>query len=360
MKSFGGPNREQTGVRAAIHPFNARYRFGELLGRGGMGEVFRGTQTGALGFEKTVVLKTLLPELAALPDFVDMFVHEAHVAASLTHPNVVQVYDLTMTPGGELAMVMENIAGLDFATLIAACRRNQRELFLPIALYAIYEVAKGLEYAHQKCDDRNQPMGLVHRDVSPQNILVSWEGDVKITDFGIAKARRALGKTSARANDDETERKIHGKFSYMSPEQARGEELDATSDLFSLGTVLYEAITSTQPFMAPSDAETLRRVAACEYPPLALIRQDLPDAVVRVVHRAMAKTPAERFRTAGEFAEALHPLLPSERSIKKALASVLQYANATGALQSLSGEDGHITPTEVASRRKSSTMRVQR
>ncbi len=355
MKSLGGPDREQTGVRAAIHPFEARYRFGEVIGRGGMGEVFRGTQSGALGFERTVVLKTLLPELAERRDFVDMFVHEAQLAANLTHPNIVQVYDLTTTPEDGLAIVMEHVAGLDLATLLSACRKNGRDLFLPVALYVVYEAAKGLEHAHQKHDDRGQPLGIVHRDVSPQNILISWSGDVKITDFGVAKARHRVGR-----GEDARDKKLHGKFSYMSPEQARGELLDARSDLFSLGTVLFEAITSTQPFTAPTESETLRRVAACEYPPIDLLKQDLPEAVVRVVQRAMSKTPAERYPSAGDFADALQPLLPSERSLKKALASLLHHANMTGALAAVAGEDGQRTPTEVAPRRKSTTLRVRR
>jgi serine/threonine protein kinase len=205
-------------------------------------------------------------------------------------------------------------------------------------------VAKGLEHAHHKKDDRGKPIGLVHRDVSPQNVLISWEGDVKVTDFGIAKARTLLGPSPR----SDSSRQLHGKFSYMSPEQARGDELDASSDLFSLGVVLYEAITGTQPFQAPTTNETLRRVAACEYPPLALLKPDMPDEVLHVVSRALAKSPRDRFRSAGDFADALHPLLPSERSLKKALESVLRHAAEVG-IEALVDDDQD-TPTEVAYR----------
>jgi serine/threonine protein kinase len=253
-------------------------------------------------------------------------------------------------------MVMENVEGLDFATLLEACKRSGRELFLPLALHVVYEAAKGLDYAHKKCDERGQRLGLVHRDVSPQNILLSWEGEVKLTDFGVATAQRAL----PAAEDEEPESRLHGKFSYMSPEQARGESLDATSDLFSLGTVLFEAITSTQPFMAPTQQETLRRVAACEYPPIDLVKPDLPEAVVQVVQGAMAKAPGDRFRSAGHLADAIAPLLSSERTLKRALAGVIHHANVSGALEGLGGENGQRTPTEVAPRRRSSTMRVRK
>src|SRR5262249_35929420 len=170
-----------------------RYRLLERLGEGGMAEVFKAKSFGVEGFEKVLVIKRILPLLAEQPRFVDMFVHEAKLAVRLSHANIVQVFDLGRVdhPGGEPTryfIAMAYVPGLDLATLLARCRRQKISVPLGMAVFITAEVAKALDHAHRRRDEQSRPLGIVHRDISPQNILLSWEGEVKVTDFGIAKA----------------------------------------------------------------------------------------------------------------------------------------------------------------------------
>jgi serine/threonine protein kinase/tetratricopeptide (TPR) repeat protein len=288
-----------------------RYRLLERLGQGGMAEVFKAKSFGVEGFEKVLVIKRILPELARSPEFVDMFIHEAKLAVRLSHANIVQVFDLGLAPGKDLLggkqadayyMAMEFVNGFDLATLLARCRRQQVTLPIDMCVYITAEVAKGLDHAHRRRDEQMRPLGIVHRDVSPQNCLLSLEGEVKVTDFGIAKARGAL---ESKIYEDTRSRQLQGKFGYMSPEQACGEGVDSRSDLFSLGVLLYECIAGVNPFSAPTTFETLRRVQACEYPPIELLRSDAPLELVAILKQAMAKDPADRFPDAGRMYEAL-------------------------------------------------------
>lgn len=288
-----------------------RYRLLEKLGQGGMAEVFKAKSYGVEGFEKIVVIKRILPELARSDEFVDMFVHEAKLAVRLSHANVVQVFDLGIAPGTVVMgmpqpdayyMAMEYVSGFDLATLLARCRRAQLAIPIEMAVYVASEVAKGLDHAHRRRDEQGQPLNIVHLDVSPQNVLVSLEGEVKVTDFGIAKARGAL---EPRGLADTQNQRLQGKFGYMSPEHAAGEAVDARSDLFSLGTLLYEMLSGVSPFTAPTSFETLRRVQACEYPPLELLRPEVPPELVSLVKSAMSLDMDARFSDAGRMYEAL-------------------------------------------------------
>ncbi|MGH7272452.1 MAG: serine/threonine-protein kinase, partial [Polyangiaceae bacterium] len=228
-----------------------RYRLLERLGQGGMAEVYRAKSYGVEGFEKILVIKLILPEFARSPDFVAMFIHEAKLAVRLSHPNIVQVFDLGKAPsepsdGGEprdvYYMAMEHVHGLDLALVLAPSRRQEIPLPIPMGVFVAAEVAKGLDHAHRRRDEQMRPLGIVHRDVSPQNVLVSFEGEVKVTDFGIAKARGTLVSLDGSATS-EAPAELKGKFSYMSPEHVAGEPVDGRSDLFSLATVLYELVT---------------------------------------------------------------------------------------------------------------------
>lgn len=283
-----------------------------------MAEVFKAKSYGVEGFEKVVVIKRILPELAESEQFVDMFIHEAKLAVRLSHANVVQVFDLGIAPGTVVGgmpsadayyMAMEYVSGLDLATLLARCRRAQVQIPIEMAVYVAAEVAKGLDHAHRRRDEQNQPLNIVHLDVSPQNVLLSLEGEVKVTDFGIAKARGALEPTGI---EDTRARQLQGKFGYMSPEHAGGEAVDARSDLFSLGTVLYEMLAGVNPFSAPTSFETLRRVSAVEYPPVELLRPDVPADLVTLLRSALSLKPEERFSDAGRMYEALLAFLYSQ------------------------------------------------
>ncbi len=269
-----------------LKPVNAefgRYRLLERLGQGGMAEVFKAKSFGVEGFEKILVIKRILPELARSQEFTEMFIHEAKLAVRLSHANIVQVFDLgiaslpepgamslsgvpslTGVEGGHVPapasfyyMAMEFVHGCDLATLLARCRKSQVVLPVDMCVVIAAEVAKGLDHAHRRRDEQMRPLNIVHRDVSPQNVLVSFEGEVKVTDFGIAKARGAFEQNT---HEDTRARKLQGKYGYMSPEQARGENVDARSDLFSLGTILYECLAGVNPFSAPTRS---KRCAAC-------------------------------------------------------------------------------------------------
>ena len=296
-----------------------RYRLLERLGQGGMAEVFKAKSYGVEGFEKVLVIKRILPELARSQQFVDMFIHEAKLAVRLSHANIVQVFDLGIAPvtdpkGTKLPdayfMAMEFVHGLDLATLLARCRRQQIAIPIEMAVYVCAEVAKGLDHAHRRRDEQLKPLGIVHCDVSPQNVLLSYEGEVKVTDFGIAKARGAFEQNV----DDTRTRQLHGKFGYMSPEQARGEPVDARSDIFSVGVVLYECLAGVNPFSAPTTFETLRRVQACEYPPVELLRPDVPAPLVAVLKTILAKDAKDRYADAGRMYEAMLAFLYGQGS----------------------------------------------
>ncbi|MCS6898599.1 MAG: protein kinase [Myxococcales bacterium] len=326
-----------------------RYRLLSKLGEGGMAEVFKAKSFGVEGFEKIVVIKRILPRLARYKSFVDMFIREAKVVVRLSHANVVQVFDLGRVDGvspeepPSYYMAMEYVAGMDLATLLERCKAAGIRPPPGLAIYIAAEVAKGLDHAHRRCDERNVPLGIVHRDISPQNILLSWEGEVKVTDFGIAKARDSLEDTL----EDSRVRLIKGKYSYMSPEQARGDDLDQRSDLFSLGTVLYEVLSGANPFRAAEPLETLRRVREAEFPPLSLVASELSPELTELVARAMAPLPIHRFKDAAHLHEALltHAYQTSLRFGASDLAAFLQRIRTTPAApRSLPQE---VTPVHV-------------
>ena len=297
-----------------------RYRLLDRIGQGGMAEVFKAKSYGVEGFEKVVVIKRILPELAQSDEFVALFIHEAKLAVRLSHANVVQVFDLGLAPGTVVGgmpsadayyMAMEYVNGLDLASLLARARRAQTEIPIEMAVYVAAEVAKGLDHAHRRRDDQNLPLNIVHLDVSPQNVLLSFEGEVKVTDFGIAKARGAI---NAEPSEEATRNlRLQGKFGYMSPEHAAGNAVDARSDVFSLGTVLYELLAGVNPFTAPTSFETLRRVQACEHPPVELLRPDVPAELVQLVKGALAREPDARFADAGRMYEALLTFLYGQK-----------------------------------------------
>ncbi len=352
-----------------------RYRLLERLGQGGMAEVFKAKSYGVEGFEKVVVIKRILPELAASEQFVEMFIHEAKLAVRLSHANIVQVFDLGLAPGTVVGgmpqadayyMAMEYVSGFDLATVLARCRRQQLQVPVEMAVYVAAEVAKGLDHAHRRRDEQNQPLNIVHLDVSPQNVLLSLEGEVKVTDFGIAKARGVLEPTGM---EDTRARQLQGKFGYMSPEHAAGENVDARSDLFSLGTVLYEMVTGVNPFSAPTSFETLRRVVAVEYPPVELLRPDAPAELVALLKTSMAAKPEERFQDAGRMYEALLAFLYSQgrRFSAHDLADFLQkfrepeeVNGASLALDAEAAPSHDRTPVEVPASRRPSYSSITR
>src|SRR2546423_212550 len=223
-----------------------------------MAEVFRAVYQGAAGIEKTVALKRILPGLDAAAEFVQMFIDEARIAVSLTHVNVAQVFDFGEV-GGTYYLAMELVDGVDLGRLMEAARRRNRErpgVPPAMAAFIVAEAARGLAYAHDRRGPSGALLGIVHRDVSPQNVLLSYSGEVKIADFGIAKAVGKLHKTQSGA--------VMGKLRYMSPEQVTGEPLDGRSDVFALGVVLWELLTGAQLFHGDNPGQVTEQVKKAE------------------------------------------------------------------------------------------------
>ncbi len=271
-----------------------RYQVIRRLGTGGMAEVFLARARGAEGIDKLLVVKRVLPSFARNPKFVAMFTAEAQVAVRLNHPNIVQVYAFEQMRD-EFLLSMEYVDGLDLGRLAAAARREGRRLPAALAAYVCMEVAKGLDYAHKRRDEEGRPLEIVHRDVSPQNILLSHEGGVKVADFGIAKARLVSEETGV----------IKGKFAYMSPEQAGGRSVDRRSDVYSLGVVLAELLMNRPMHQGYKGLEVLERVREGRVVFPREVDPSVPTELDAIVRRALAFDPEDRFQSARSMASEL-------------------------------------------------------
>ncbi len=287
-----------------VPPRLGPYELIERLATGGMAEVYLAKRAGPHGFQKIFALKRILPQLAQDADFVAMFVDEARMCARLCHPNIVQVFDFG-EHDGELYMAMEYVDGTTGARLIRAAASRGDELPLEVSLHLTLSVLRGLEYAHAVRDDRGKPLRLVHRDVSPGNVLIDRSGAVKLTDFGIARATEFERRTDAG--------QLKGKLGYMSPEQVVGKELDARSDLFTLGIVLAEMVTLRPLFSGGRELDVLLRIRDADVSPLDRGGVHLPDDLRAVLYRALAKDPALRYPSATAFAEAIEELIRRRR-----------------------------------------------
>jgi serine/threonine protein kinase len=266
-----------------------KYQLIRRLATGGMAELFLARAKAIHGFEKLVVLKRILPQHAENDDFIRMFLAEARLAATLHHPNIVQVYDIGGEEGSYF-FTMEFVQGVDLRKLVRAARKKNKALPLEHILHVIMGMAAGLNHAHEKVGLDGKMLGIVHRDVSPSNVLVTFEGGVKIVDFGIAKAASAQVATIAGT--------LKGKIPYMSPEQCRGESVDRRSDIFSIGTLLWELTTGTRLFAGDNEFAVLNRVAKGEVPPPSSIRPDYPPELEAIVMKALQSDPVQRYGTA--------------------------------------------------------------
>lgn len=267
------------------------------LGEGGMATIYLAESSGLAGFKKPVALKLLRPDLAEKPEISAMLLEEARIAARLHHPNIVQVFDLGHFQG-DYYISMEWVEGISLTQLLVYMARE--ELFRPaIAIHIAMEVAAALNYLREGIGVDGQHLSLVHRDVSPSNVLLSREGAIKLTDFGVVKALEAPRVTKVGV--------VKGKYSYMSPEQVRDDPVDHRSDLFSLGILLFEALTLRRLFQRRTLAATVAAVHAARVLPPSALHEDLSHEVDRVVMRALAKSPRDRFQSAEEFIEALQP-----------------------------------------------------
>ena len=285
-------------------------RFG-ILGRiayGGMAEIFLAREEAQAGASRLLVVKRILPHVADDENFTRMFLDEARLAMQLSHPNICHIYEFGQLEGSYF-IAMEWINGVQLGKLI---RRARGEGGLPpqIAVRVIARIAEALHYAHRAKDQLGRPLGIVHRDVSPHNIMVSYDGNVKLLDFGIAKATSHSSKTQAGV--------IKGKFSYMSPQQCLGQSIDGRADVFALGVCLWETLTGKPLFHRKTEYETMRAVIEEAAPPIQRVREGLPPRLDEIVQKALAKDDAERYESAGAFQEDLERWLSEEHHVVNA------------------------------------------
>ena len=273
-----------------------RYELVEPLGQGGMGEVWLARLQGAGGFEKPFLVKTVLPSLQSDPQFVERFQHEARVLVHLQHSNVAQVFEMA-EDGGTLFMVLEYVAGVDLARLLDAVVRDAQRFPLSYAVHVAQQVAEGLGYAHDKHAPDGTPLAIVHRDVSPHNVMMSFDGEVKLIDFGIARSAAKPSNTQAAT--------VMGKVGYMAPEQARGEPLDARADQYAVGVLLWELLAAQSYVRPGSVGEMMRDMAAPQPRPVGALNSEVSSELEAVVQRALAADAAARFPRTQDLAAAL-------------------------------------------------------
>jgi serine/threonine-protein kinase len=282
-----------------------KYFLQRKLAEGGMAEVFLAKQSGMEGFEKPVVVKRILPHLTSDPKFVDMFVNEGRVAARLSHPSIVTIFELGKV-GDQYFIAMEYIHGENLRQLARQAEERHRRPPIALAARIIADTLGALHYAHTRTGDGGKPLGLVHRDISPQNVLVTYEGGIKLVDFGIAKATQDTSNQQTQAG------LLKGKYAYMSPEQCRSRKIDARSDIFSAGILLWELVTWRRLFRRDSDLATLVAVADEAIPPLSSERPDVPPELERICMRALARQVNDRYPSAQAMQAELEALIRAQ------------------------------------------------
>ena len=330
-------------MQAAIsypRPFG-KYVLLRPLATGGMAEVFLAQMRGHAGFDKACVVKRVLPTHVTNKQYMEMFIDEARVIARLSHPNVIQVFDMGQVDD-DYFMTMEYVPGADLQNLLDALPPDQRRLPIPVACRVIAQVAEGLDHAHRAVDGSGAPLGIVHRDVSPSNIIISVDGVAKICDFGIAKFGAQASKTEVGS--------LKGKIHYMSPEQVRGDKVDARADLFSLGAVLYEATLGVRPFEGQGPGDIALQIINDDPRPPDLYVDGFPQELWAVIQCLLAKRPADRFGSARELQVALDELLVAWKVrassnevaayLERAMPGIGEQSRATSALAARPAEVG--------------------
>lgn len=290
-----------------------KYTLLRKLAKGGMAEIYLAIQKSVAGFEKLLVIKRILPAMNQDGAFIEMLLHEARIAATLSHPNIVQIFDVGQADG-QYFIAMEHVHGEDLRSIVRQMKKKAvLEFPLEHALAIVLGTCAGLAYAHEKRDLDGSHLAIVHRDISPQNVVVTFTGDVKIVDFGIAKSDGRIGEQTKSG-------KLKGKVPYMSPEQARGEDIDGRSDIFATGTMLFELTTGRRLFKGQSEYETLKLICERDYPRPSDIHPDYPPELEAIVLRALAKDPADRYQSAREMQADIEAFIRSHRIAVSSLA----------------------------------------
>lgn len=265
-----------------------------------MAEIYKAKTADPAGIQRLVVIKRILPHISSQPEFVDMLIDEAKIAVHFNHGNIAQIYDLGKV-GDDYFIVMEYVDGKNLAEIVREMRTRGKAIPLEIIVYAILEMCRGLDYVHRKTNERGEPLGVIHRDVSPQNIILSYSGTVKVLDFGVAKAAVKVGHTESGV--------LKGKFAYMSPEQVNGERIDRRSDIFSAGILLWELLTQQRLFKRGSNPETIRAVSKAGFTKPSRIRKEVPKELDKIVAKALRKWRRWRYQYASEMADDLSQFL---------------------------------------------------
>lgn len=267
------------------------------LDSGGMAEVYVAESEGLAGFKKRVAIKRILPSLLRNEKFVRMFLDEARLSLHLNHANIVSVFDIGKSDNAYF-IVMEYIEGTTLKSLLEYCSRHRMRIPVAVTLWVLNEVLKGLNYAHELRDEATrESLGIVHRDVSPPNVLISWNGEVKITDFGLAKATTQVETTDPGV--------VKGKFAYLSPEAAHGQEIDRRADIFAVGILAWEMLTGRRLFLGNTDYETVENVRRAEFAPVRNFNPEVPPELERIVEKALARSATDRYADCNALADDL-------------------------------------------------------
>jgi serine/threonine protein kinase len=277
-----------------------RYQVIERIDAGGMAEVFKANSTSLQGFQKLVAIKRVLPSLTKNERFIRMFLDEAKVSLHLSHTNCVQVFDLGIAEGAYF-IVMEFVDGTNLKNIIEELRKRNEQLSVEQVVYIAIEICRGLAHAHNKKDHEGRPLDIVHRDISPPNVLISREGEVKITDFGLAKAKNQVETTDPGV--------VKGKFGYLSPEAAQGEEVDARTDIFAVGILIWEMLAGKRLFLGKTDYDTLKQVQLAQVQSITDLRADVPHQLDHIIMRALARDPRQRYQTVRDLGQELATFL---------------------------------------------------
>jgi serine/threonine-protein kinase len=297
MASAGGAADFDRGRRVGKYEILAR------LSVGGMAELFLAYTSGPGGFRKFVAVKQILPDIKKDPQFVKMFLDEARITAAMSHANIGQVFDLGQEDD-ELYLAMEFISGQNLEQAVKVCAKREKPVPIGFSAMVVRDTCLGLHYAHAFLEPNGKPAPVIHRDVSPKNVMVTYQGNVKVIDFGIAKAKGRLGRTQVGI--------VKGTSGYMSPEQVRGEALDGRSDLFAAGVMLYELLTEQRLFTAPNDASMMLKIVDGEVPEPRKLNPKVPQTISDVVMKALQRPREDRFATGKEMAKAIEAAMGSE------------------------------------------------
>ena len=291
---------------------DGKYQLLEVIGEGGMATVYRAVQRGAAGFQRQVAIKHIKPEYRALKNYIDMFIEEARVGSELAHPNIVQVHDF-ISQDGSYYLVMEWVEGIDLGHFIRQHRDAGEKVSWQLAVAIGIGTLRGLGAAHDRRAPDGTPAPVIHRDVSPHNILLGVNGVVKLSDFGLAKARDRIASLTAPGT-------VKGKLMYLAPEVTFGKPNTPQSDLFGVGNILWETLTGERLFEGISDVEVFKKIRACKVPPIRERRPDVPEALAAIMDVALARDPSNRYAAAPEFAAALSQVMKQAVGVDPAVA----------------------------------------